>query len=42
MQNNDIFLRSMAQPYVGPFSWRVQDFRCIPLYFEIVTDLNAI
>ena len=32
MQSNDTFLRSMAQPYAGPFSWRVQDFRCRPLY----------
>ena len=32
MQSNDTFLRSMAQPYAGPFSWRVQDFRCVPLF----------
>ena len=35
MQSNDTFLRSMAQPYAGPFSWRVQDFRCIPLYLSM-------
>ena len=35
MQSNDTFLRSMAQPYAGPFSWRVQDFRCVPPYFSL-------
>ena len=32
MQSNDIFLRSMAQPYRGPFSWHSQDFWCQPPY----------
>ena len=41
MQSNNTFLKNMIQPYAEPFSWRVQDFRCVSLYNDCILALRC-